>query len=87
MKLETMESFFNKGRTSHERFPIVISTPCDGNEVVCEFTAELNGLNVFQQRKADIHTNTFADQSLYTLLAAVWGYELNTNGSTATCSQ
>lgn len=50
MKLETMESFFNKSRTSHERFSIVIFTPCDGNEGVCEFTAELNGLNVFQQR-------------------------------------
>lgn len=58
MKLETMESFFNKGRTSHERFSIVISIPRDGNEVVCEFTAELNGLNVFQERKGHIPINT-----------------------------
>lgn len=53
-----MESFFNKGRTSHERFLIVISIPCDGNEAICEFTAELNGANVFQQRKKLLHTNT-----------------------------
>lgn len=46
-----MESFFNKGHTSHEYFPIVIFITCDGNEVVCEFTVELNGLNVFRQRK------------------------------------
>lgn len=45
-----MESFFNKGRTSRERFSIIIFILCDGNKVVCEFTAELNGLNGFQQR-------------------------------------
>lgn len=64
MKLETMESFFNKGRTSHERFPIVISTPCDGNEVVCEFTAELNGLNVF--RKSEESTATCSERLTHT---------------------
>lgn len=58
MKLETMESFFNKGRTSHERFSIVTSIPRDGNEVACEFTAELNGLNAFQPRKDHIHNDT-----------------------------
>lgn len=58
MKLEAMESFLNKGRTSRERFSIVISTPRDGDEVVCEFTAELNGLNVFQEGEGDVHINT-----------------------------
>lgn len=43
MKLETMESFLNKGRTSRERLPVVIFTRRDGNKLVCELTARLNG--------------------------------------------
>ena len=58
MKLETVESFFNKGHPSHERSRIVIFITRGGNEVVCEFTAELNGLNVFRERKDHIHINT-----------------------------
>lgn len=46
MKLERMESFFSKGRVSHERLPIIIFHWGDGNEAVREFTAALNGPNV-----------------------------------------
>lgn len=60
MKLETIESFFNKGRTSPEWLSIVIFIPRDGNEVVCEFTAELNGQNVFWQEKDQRTTFTLA---------------------------
>lgn len=60
MKLETIESFFNKGHTSPEWLSIVIFIPHDGNEVVCEFTAELNGQNVFWQEKDQRTTFTLA---------------------------
>lgn len=58
MKLEPMEAFFSKGRASRERFPIVISTPCDGDEAVREFTAELDAADGFQQRRDLIHIDT-----------------------------